>query len=100
MKSDISATQEAVTSEVMISHASPRQPAASAENRQRDVRDQIVIESEQFKADVNKPTGMHNNFGQINVEDFAQFIKILKDDDDDEFFHLTCHIDQSIWCKI
>ena len=78
MKSDISATQEAVTSEAMISHASPRQPAASAENRQRDVRDQIVIESEQFKADVNKPTGIHNNFGQINAEDFVQFIKNIK----------------------
>ena len=48
----------------------------------------MVIDAEQFKAAVAKPTGMSQEIEQI--------IKSIYDNQDDNFFHLTCHVDTSL----
>ena len=54
--------------------------------------DNIVIDAEQFKAKLQPPKG----------ESYAEFAKVFKAmyDDDDEFFHITYHIDSGLRSKI
>ena len=63
----------------------------------------MIVDAEKFKASIAQPKGndlelcsdtLHNNV-EIN-----QLIKTLLDNTDDEFFHLTCHVDQAIRQKI
>ena len=82
----------------------PRDKDVSKTNRsplRHSIADRMLIKAEQFKADVMKPKGISGKFDQfLNNEDFSQFIKILMENDDDEFFHLTCHIYQNLKLKI
>ena len=65
---------------------------------------QLVVKAEQFKVTVEPPKGItadqntHVPGGQVN--EFEQILKKLLDNDDDEFFHLTCHIDSNLKSKI
>ena len=74
-----------------------------------DEANQMIVQAEQFKAAVEKPKG---NVPQIisqlpagltevpELQTFNQYFKQLLDNDDDEFFHLTCHIEPSLKSKI
>ena len=46
----------------------------------RELADQVIVEAERFKADLVPPRGRSNDFV----------------DNDDEFFHITCHVDWPI----
>ena len=59
-------------------------------SRGRVIGDRIVVDAEQHKAAVHAPRGKEFNF-----ERFLHNI-----DDDDEFFHVTCHIDSGLRSKI
>ena len=61
----------------------------------------IILEAEQYKAVVQQPKGdyvfdnsKHQTFGGDQV------LNTQKPLDDDEFFHVTCHVDQSLRAKI
>ena len=56
----------------------------------KQTAEKLIIEAEQFKAAINQPQGISDN------EYFQQ--GVVKDDDD--FFHLTCHIDPGLYAKI
>ena len=68
----------------------------------------MLTEMEQFKANVEPPKGTVDH--DVNLETIppqllsskqvAQIIKNLADNDDDDFFHLTCHVDVSLQNKI
>ena len=62
-------------------------PSTSAE---QEAAKKVLIDAEQFKAKLQAPKG--RSF------DFDKFMQNL--DDDDEFFHVTCHIESSIRTKI
>ena len=69
----------------------------------------MIVQAEQFKAAVEKPKG---NVPQIisqlpagltevpQLQTFNQYFKQLLDNDDNEFFHLTFHIEPSLKSKI
>ena len=61
---------------------------------------QLILDAEQFKADVAGPQG--KNMVDINeVYDLIKSIKMSVDqDNDDDFFHITCHIDPVVKKKI
>ena len=94
-----------------IRHVQPRTPVRET----RDVADQIRIESEKNRGDIVGPKGnnvnlMDANGKLINFNPNAFFgqnavvppeIELLwKNDDDDDFFHITCHIDPILKAKI
>ena len=70
-------------------HHNPDFPHRQSQN---EVMDQIVVEAEQFKAAVEPPKGMLNSYDQLlQMQDLSQVVKNLIENDDDKFFHLTCH---------
>ena len=71
-----------------IDHDRPKTP--DDEEIGKAVGDKIVIDGEQLKAHLHAPKG--------KVIDFSKFIKAV--DDDDEFFHVTCHINPTLRAKI
>ena len=60
----------------------------------REVTDKIVIAAEKFKASVTPPKGMLD-FSEDELRDLRK-----NDNNDDEFFHVTCHIDQNLKDRI
>ena len=79
-----------------IQHTNPREQAKETANN-------LIIQAEQFKAAVNVPPGNEQiKFvtpdSGIKNNKFYNAQGVVKDDDD--FFHLTCQIDQSIYNKI
>ena len=61
--------------------------------------DQVVVEAEQFKAAVEKPQGIISD-DIFQSSEIRHILQKLMDNDDDEFFHLTCHIELSLKQKI
>ena len=70
----------------------PAEPGTSGASEGCAVADKIVINAEQFKAKLQPPKGE-------SYVDFAKVVKALTDDDD-EFFHVTCHIESGLKSKI
>ena len=77
-------------------------PARSNDvNPSKDRADHYLIEAEQFKASVAQPKGISGVFDHFAQEhELTKFIKLLLENDDDEFFHLTCHVDPGLKGKI
>ena len=62
----------------------------------RAVSDQLIVEVEKFKASVATPQGEFNLLTHFKSKlDVRRFL-----DTDDDFFHISCHIDQSLRSKI
>ena len=59
----------------------------------REKAEKAVLEAEQFKATINVPQSMH-----VGINDNQYFSEEIKDDD--EFFHITCHVEPSLVEKI
>ena len=70
-------------------------PAAVEEGRR--LADKFILEAEQFKASVQPPKGLDFNDSQ-GV--FSNVIKTLLEDQDDDFFHLTSHLDDNLKGRI
>ena len=120
--------------EVTNAKAKSPEPEASGTNREemeraRQLTDDLILQSEQFKANVVAPQGMEqhiflqrNNFMQDSfnfmnplnnismrnkfimpngLAPVNQEIQWLRNfDQDDEFFHVTCHVDDTMKSKI
>ena len=71
-----------------IQQVNQPQPAVSDEAQGRSIAERMILDAERFKAAVDRPSGkeMPNLFPTQTV--------------DDEFFHLTCHIDSNLVPKI
>ena len=62
----------------------------------KKIGDELVIGAEKFKATVAPPkTGM-----ELDVDKIISQIRASLTDVDDEFFHITCHIDPQLKEKI
>ena len=68
---------------------------AAALDEGRRLADNFILEAEQFKATVQPPKGTSEHLDKL-----GDFIKSLTDNQDDDFFHLTCHIDQTLRKRI
>ena len=84
--------------------------------RPKDVADHIILDAEHFKGNIAAPKGndMINDTANVipfmngsllpcvtNVNVLSPEIELLrKNDNDDDFFHITCHVDQSLCTKI
>ena len=67
----------------------------------KDRADQCLIEAKQFKASVAQPKGISGVFDHFAQEhELTKLIKLLLENNDDEFFHLTCHVDSGLKAKI
>ena len=53
--------------------------------------DNLITEAERFKATIQPPKG------EINL---SEFLRSIMENDDDDFFHLTCHIEAGLKTKI
>ena len=73
-------------------HHSRQEPEPSISAEENEIAGQVILEAEQLKASTQPPKGKSLNF---NFEKFMQ-----KLDNDDEFFHVTCHISPNIRSKI
>ena len=120
--------QEAETTDrrrVVVPPVQERRPLDEVErnqNQARDVSDQAIRDAERFRANIEAPTGRHitgelerlqdNNAVNAGVDVINQELPnpvfSLNRDNlsypsstvDDQFFHITCHIDQAIKNKI
>ena len=70
----------------------------------RDRANKLIIEAEKFKASVNTPSGnnqfelnsvVNNTDATVNAGNLGTTL-----DQDDQFFHVTCHIDENLRLKI
>ena len=66
----------------------------------KQLADQVVLDAERYKATLQPPKGNGNELHQ----DIKTLLSILKskcdDEGDDDFLHITCHVDQSLKEKI
>ena len=72
----------------------PRSSRDEEEERARKISDKVILESEKFKANLVAPTGTL----PIRIDSSIELLR--KFDNDDDFFHISCHVDQSLRAKI
>ena len=58
--------------------------------------EEIVINSEKFKASIYPPPGTEIDLDEI----IKKFKQAFSESDDDKFFHITCHVDRNLRLKI
>ena len=75
--------------------------AASMEEAKR-IAEKMIIEAEQFKASVApKPSKDNELVGNLTLSQLIDKVKQgMLSDTDDEFFHVTCHLDANLRSKI
>ena len=98
-------------------HGNAREASDHGHRRERrSIADDIVIQAEKFKASIMPPKGNEsdeqNNIGinEYNADfsrNLQEMIHLLKQqkggdtqDTDDDFFHVTCHVDATLKAKI
>ena len=78
-------------------------------SKARNPTEQLVIEAEQFKASIAQPKGKQPEIYKDptnltkNISDLIDLLRnnyTVCDDNDDDFMHVTCHIDDSLRSKI
>ena len=81
-------------------------------SRSRSVADEIVLQAERFKATIDPPKGKDsdnaaqtgiNSSLEHNINELLQLLKsqnVTEVDNDDDFFHITCHIEGNLRSKI
>ena len=80
------------------SESSHRQVAEKSNQKQaKELADKMILDVEQFKTSVAAPQG--NQIKNI-FSDFSEYVKVIADNDDDEFFHITAHVDHNLKSKI
>ena len=76
--------------------------APPSDDEEIDCARQLILDAEKFKASVAPPKGITSN--QYDVTDLMRVIGDLKDtldaDNDDDFFHITCHVELNLRSKI
>ena len=67
--------------------------------KSKDIADDIILQAEQFKAQVAAPKG-RTDFISSNVQVPPEIEMLRQNDNDNDFFHITCHIDENLKLKI
>ena len=80
---------QGVTGDKCVTGDKP-QPQLVPSTSGKKLADNIIIDAERFKASVQPPKGR-----SLNIQRLLDNM-----DDDDDFFHVTCHIDPSLKAKI
>ena len=82
----------------------PMQMEVQEHGSRPDVNDaQHLVETEQFKTGVTQPKGMlvSDRLDKFVANpELRELVNLLLENDDDKYFHLTCHIDPSLKVKI
>ena len=96
----------------------PQPVAAPSGIQAKEIADNIMVQADHYKATVHKPEGMYaplTNHGQNHVLEGNNYVPQIANMvnsnsvlinvegirfEDDEFFHLTCHIESSMRVKI
>ena len=60
----------------------------SSQDQVQAIADKMIIDAEQYRASIDKPAGRSN----CEIDKFAE--------GDNQFFHITCHVDSVLKCKI
>ena len=67
----------------------------------RDHADRLILNAERFRATVNAPQGIEASSRNFEGAGFPRSqCNPMLDSDDDDFFHLTCHIEPGLRAKI
>ena len=69
--------------------------------RERTAAEKVIIQAEKFKAAIHPPKG--NNQLTASIVELIELLKVKNNaprDEDDEFMHVTCHIDDNLRQKI
>ena len=77
----------------------PREQYEDEMKEADDLTDHIILEAEKFKADVVAPKGKQIDKDQFDVITPELNLRRLFDNNDD-FFHVTCHLDEGLKNKI
>ena len=92
--------------EVTVTHQVKDEPAPpkSPQEEVRRITEEAILQAERFKAQIHTPTckGIIFNNNPVHARYETNNLKYLRylDSEDDEFFHTTCHIDETIRKKI
>ena len=65
----------------------------------RTAAEQAILEAEKYKAMVEQPKGMCH-LEPRNEEDYQLMLARYYDKDDDDFFHITCHVEPNLRARI
>ena len=60
----------------------------------------IILEAEKFCANVNAPKGNDLNTLDFGIDQQKEMDNLRLNDNDDNFFHVTCHVEPSLRAKI
>ena len=73
-------------------------------NEDQEKANQMILDAEKFRATVSKPTGRDSQLSHFSDDLFQGLTDYLKrmanNNEDDEFFHITCHVEPSLKAKI
>ena len=98
-----------------MGHSSDRRSRSRSRGRSRgrSVADNIVLQAEHFKATIDPPTGREtghmagaNDMDSLsnNIKELLTILKnnsnVTEPDTDDDFFHITCHVEPTLRSKI
>ena len=83
--------------------ATPRELRDPEEERASELAEQMVLDAEKFRATVTAPKPGMDNTGvsqNIDLAKLSEIVQRITDNDDDDYFHVTSHIDQTLKSKI
>ena len=94
-------TPRCVTTPVQEAGPSGRKPEPTAAAN-------IILDAERFKANVMPPTGNGDSGNQLVLQQnpdglfqgLTEFLRKMAHNEDDEFFHITCHVGANLKAKI
>ena len=72
------------------------------ESNSEATANKIILEAEKFRVNVNASKGKHEEIREIRerINIPHEWADLRKNDDDDDFFHVTCHVDANLKVKI
>ena len=65
-----------------------------------ELADQMVLDAEKFRATVNAPQKGITEGGTEYLSELINAVKKITDNDDDDYFHVTSHLDKGLKLKI
>ena len=92
-----------------VAGTSDQAKAEQAKAAAKAAAERAIIEAEKFKAAIEPPKGRYNNSNHElemfhiepkSNEDYQLMLARYYDKDDDDFFHITCHVESSLRQRI
>ena len=77
----------------------PRNERDERGDTAKTMADSAILDAEKFRASINNPKGNDNEINS-NLKLIADSLNKLTSNEDDDFFHVTCHVDHNLRSKI